>query len=174
MNRRTPLACAALCVLTFTLGTRPTSAQTAQTVVGSAAISATQGQTRLMATIGQPAIGVISAPTAQGSQGFWSARSAAPASAAQQSVAEASLSLVAAPNPLSRSTTLTFTVQERAHVSLILFNSVGKQVGTILDEERNSGTVAYRADLSGLPSGPYTVMLRIGEQTASTTLMLVE
>lgn len=174
MNRRTPQICAAFCAIAFALGAHSLSAQTAHTVVGSAAVHAVQGHIRLMGTVGQSAIGFVSASSAQASQGFWLPRSTASA-ATTGGMAEASLlSLTSAPNPLTRLTTLSFSVPERAHVSLVLFNAVGKQVRTILEEERDAGTVAQEADLSGLPSGTYTAILRVGERTASTTLLLVE
>lgn len=172
MNRRTPLTCAALCALAVALGGRSLSAQTTRTVVGSAAVSATQGATTLTATLGQPAVGPVAGSALQASQGFWSARTLPPAEEA--AAGEMLLSLTAAPNPLSRSTTLTFSVPEGGRVSLMLYNAVGKQVRTILDEEMAAGTAAREADLSGLSSGVYRAVLRTGERNASATLLLVE
>lgn len=175
MNQRIILLCAVLCVGIPALGVQSASAQTTHTVVGSAAISAAHGQTRLTATVGQSAIGPVAAASMHASQGFWFARPAVTVSGTGQTAGEGDrFSLASAPNPFSRLTTLSFPVPERTRVSLVLFNTLGAQVRTLLEEEHGPGAVTYEADFSGLPSGVYTAVLRVGNRTASTTLLLVE
>lgn len=175
MNRRPLLSYAALCTAIIVLGITSASAQTSSTVIGSGAVLASHGETRLMATVGQSAIGVIAATSTEAAQGFWFSRTTAQPSNQQEVLASSSvLTLYSAPNPLSRSTTLSFTVPTKDHVSLVLFNGIGQQVRTLIDEERDAGSVAERADLTGLPSGQYTAVLRIGERTGTTSLILVD
>jgi hypothetical protein len=175
MNRRALLYCAALFTTLFVSSATFVSAQTASVVIGSGAIAASLGETRLTATIGQSAIGLTAATSTAASQGFWYSRTPAPTSLAQEDLeSSSSLSLTSAPNPFSRSTTLSFTVQERGHVSLVLYNTAGQQVMTVLDGDRDAGPVSEQVDLSGLPSGSYTAAIRIGDRRGTTTLILVD
>lgn len=176
MNRRAPHASAALgtIALSFVLGAASMSAQAHSSVIGSGAVSAANAQTRLSATIGQSAIGFTVATFSEASQGFWFSRTSAVPFAGEDFVSTFVLSLTGSPNPLSRSTTLSFHVPDRDRVSLVLYDAVGRQVMTVIDEERDAGPVSEQTDLSGLPSGSYTAVLRIGDRRGTASLLLVD
>lgn len=173
MNRRTLLGYALLCLTGTAAGITPTSAQTTSTVIGSGAILASHGETRLTATIGQPAIGLTAATSTEASQGFWYSRTTAQPSDTREATASV-LTLTSAPNPLSRSTTLTFTVPAGGHVSLVIYNEIGEIVRTLINEERDAGTATENADLSDLPAGHYTAVLSTGGRRGSISLILVD
>lgn len=173
MNRRTLLGYALLCLMGTAAGITPTSAQTSSTVIGSGAILASHGETRLTATIGQSAIGLTAATSTEASQGFWYSRTTPQPSGFAEGIASL-LTLSSAPNPLSRSTTLTFTVPARGHVSLAIYNEIGEMVRTLISEERDAGTATENADLSDLPSGHYTAVLRTGGRQGNVSLILVD
>lgn len=150
-------------------------AEAGKTVIGSGAISATDSQTRLSGTLGQPIIGTTLAQAVEAAQGFWYARpTTAIASLSGEGAPAAALQLSTSPNPFSRSTTLSFDIPERGRVSLVLYNGIGRQVRTIIDAEREAGTNTEVVDLSGLPSGSYTAALRTGNAYTTATLLLVE
>ena len=174
MNRYAPLVCAVL--FAFACSAARTSAQTITSVVGSGGISASADNVRLAATIGQPAVGVISGVSTRLSQGFWFARTSASPSAVQEDRASraAQLALSVTPNPFSQSTTLTFSVPETGHVSLVLFNAVGQQVRTVVDDQRQAGRMVEQIDLRDLPSGTYTAVLRVGDRRDAASLILVD
>lgn len=59
------------------------------------------------------------------------------------------------PNPFNSSTTITFSIPSKDHVTLEVLNIQGQRVGILLDQEKSAGryTITFRAD--GLPSGIY-------------------
>jgi hypothetical protein len=174
MNRRTLLRCAALSTILLVSSATFASAQATSVVIGSGAIAASQGETRLTATIGQSAIGLTAATSAEASQGFWYSRTTAPSFVLEELQNSSALALTSAPNPFSRSTTLSFSVPERGHVSLVLYNAVGEQVRTVVEGDRDAGPASEVVDMTGLPSGQYTAVVRMGGRHGTTSLLLVD
>lgn len=173
MKHYTPLLSAALCLLMFS-GVS-TFAQSAKSVVASGSISATHGDVVLMGTIGQSAIGVAQTSMSIAAIGFWTPVALKAASLPSQSTAgTAHIHLSSRPNPVLKSTTLSFSVPGTNNVSLILYNALGQPVQTIINEKLDAGPVSRLVELSGLPSGSYTALLRVGNERSSTTLLLVE
>ena len=175
MKHRAPLFGAVLCILL--LGSVDLIAQTVKGVASSGGISATQGETRLMGTIGQSAIGITQTFSTEAMIGFWHTQSAKTTSAytGNDALGNANaLALSSNPNPFSKATTLSFSVPQAGHVSLVLYNSIGQPVRTLLKTELEAGTTSRLVDLSELPSGNYTAVLRVGDTQATTALRLVD
>lgn len=175
MKHRAPLIGAVLCFLL--LGGMSMSAQTAKGVASSGGIAATQGETRLFGTIGQSAIGVARNMSSEALIGFWHTQSAKTTSAYtgnEKSGATAALELSTNPNPFSKTTTLSFSVPQAGHVSLVLYNAIGQPVRTVLNDVLEAGTTSRQIDMSELPSGSYTAVLRVGDLQAATALRLVD
>ena len=175
MKHRAPLLGAVLCLLL--LGGMSLSAQTAKGVASSGGIAATQGETHLFGTIGQSAIGVAGNLSSEALIGFWHTQSAKTTSTYagnEKTGATAALALSTNPNPFSKSTTLSFTVPQAGHVSLVLYNAIGQPVRTVLNDVLDAGTLSKRLDMSELPSGSYTAVLRVGDLQATTALRLVD
>ena len=59
------------------------------------------------------------------------------------------------PNPFNPSTTLKFSLKERAITTLEIFNILGESVSKVVDESLDAGFYNYRLDLSGYASGMY-------------------
>jgi len=76
------------------------------------------------------------------------------------------------PNPFNPSTKIGFGIPERGHVTLIVTNSLGKEVARLVDEELEAGMHEANFDASGLPSGVYmyTLKTRSTMRTQSMTL----
>ncbi len=68
-----------------------------------------------------------------------------------------------APNPVTTSAELRFTLQASRRVRIDVFDAIGLHVATLLDEERAEGTHAIAFDAARLPSGTYLAQLRAGE-----------
>jgi hypothetical protein len=64
------------------------------------------------------------------------------------------------PNPFNPSTTITFDVAKEGRMTLKIFNVLGQEVATILDQTTAPGTHAVRLDGRGLPSGMYIYRLQ--------------
>ena len=82
------------------------------------------------------------------------------------------------PNPFNPSTTITFRVPSFGFVSLKIFDVLGREVATLVDEEKEAGTYAVSFDtrhseLGTLSSGTYFYRLRAGEVVQIRTMTLL-
>ena len=64
------------------------------------------------------------------------------------------------PNPFNPSTTVHFELPSAAHVTLKVYNVLGQEVMTVLDEEKAAGRYDVRIDASALSSGAYFYRLQ--------------
>ena len=176
MNRTRLLLGAMLCI--GVSGAGQMLAQEGLDVLSSGAVSASCEGMRLNATIGQPAIGLITGTQVEVSQGFWQGAKArfsgVDKDEAQGMNSHSLLHLSARPNPVTETTVLSFTVPEREGVSLALYNTLGQQVQRVIQAEYNAGPATLEINMEGLPTGSYTAVLRVGKQQETTTLHLVE
>ena len=76
------------------------------------------------------------------------------------------------PNPFNPSTVITFDLPRAAHVRLIVYDRLGREVARLVEDRLAAGTHRRRWEGSGRPSGTYFYRLRVGEfqQTGSMTL----
>jgi len=59
------------------------------------------------------------------------------------------------PNPFNPVTTISFGLPVTAHVTLTIYDVLGKEIITLVNEIRNEGTYLVRFDASDIPSGIY-------------------
>ena len=78
------------------------------------------------------------------------------------------------PNPFNPSTNLEFGISKSGFVSLKIFNTLGKEVATLVNENLSAGTYKYSFDASGLTSGIYFYTLTAGEFTETKRMLLVK
>ena len=77
------------------------------------------------------------------------------------------------PNPFNPSTTIRYALPQRSHVILTIFNTLGQQVATLVNESGDAGYHDVRFDGSGLASGIYFYRLHAGDYVATKRLVLV-
>jgi alpha-tubulin suppressor-like RCC1 family protein len=77
------------------------------------------------------------------------------------------------PNPFNPSTMIRYTLARSAAVSLRVFNLVGEEVATLVDEYQGPGTREVVFDATGLASGVYLYELRAGTLAATKKLVLL-
>jgi hypothetical protein len=65
------------------------------------------------------------------------------------------------PNPFNPSTKITFSLPEASQVKLSVFNVLGEEVKTLLNENREAGVHTIDFDASGLASGVYLYKIQI-------------
>jgi chitinase len=77
------------------------------------------------------------------------------------------------PNPFNPSTTIEFSLPREGHVSLRIYDLLGREIATLVDEWRNAGTgsVQFDAGTLALASGMYVYRLSSG--TAVLTKKLI-
>ena len=81
-----------------------------------------------------------------------------------------------APNPTRGLTSVRYGLAERAHVSLVVADLLGRRVAVLVDGEQEAGRHVHSLDASAggqLPSGTYVVQLRAGARAASRTLVVL-
>jgi len=79
------------------------------------------------------------------------------------------------PNPFNPTTTITFTLSENSHVTLKVFDILGREVATLVDADLKTGVV-HRAifDASRLSSGLYFYRLETEKNAQVKKLMLLK
>jgi hypothetical protein len=77
------------------------------------------------------------------------------------------------PNPFNPTTTIRYSVPHGVYVTLTIFNILGQQVATLVNETHEAGFHYVKFDGSGLASGVYFYRLQAGEYVASKRLILV-
>ena len=79
------------------------------------------------------------------------------------------------PNPFNPSTTITYAVPVRSNVSLRVFNMLGQNVATLVNNEsKSAGQHSIRFDAGNLASGIYLYRLTVGGHTLSRQLTLIK
>jgi hypothetical protein len=77
------------------------------------------------------------------------------------------------PNPFNPSTTIIYGLPRRSHVLLTVFNTLGQQVATLVQGEKEAGYHEVKFDATGLSSGVYFYRLRAGNYLATKKLLLL-
>jgi hypothetical protein len=75
------------------------------------------------------------------------------------------------PNPFNSMTTFSFQIAVPGHVTLEIFNMVGQEIETLLDEIRLPGSHTVQWNAAGMPSGIYVYQMRT-ETNFSTKKMV--
>jgi len=83
------------------------------------------------------------------------------------------LALVNSPNPFSENTRIGFRLPQPTHVTVSLFDALGRIVATPLDEDREAGEQELVLDATELPPGTYTCLLRTDDGTTAVRQMVV-
>jgi hypothetical protein len=76
------------------------------------------------------------------------------------------------PNPFNPSTVIGYRVSTASHVSIRVFDSLGREVGTLVDEDRQPGNYSVIYNAGRLASGVYVYRISAGS-FADTKRMLV-
>jgi hypothetical protein len=78
------------------------------------------------------------------------------------------------PNPFNPTTNINFGLPEAAQVSLKIYNIVGEEVATLVNERRTAGNHSVVFDASQMPSGVYFSVLNVGEVKLVRRLVLMK
>jgi len=78
------------------------------------------------------------------------------------------------PNPFNPTTTISFTIPTTSNVSLKVFNILGKEVATIINETKIAGNYSVKFNAGGLSSGIYFYQLTTENFTATKKFTLLK
>jgi glucose/arabinose dehydrogenase len=78
------------------------------------------------------------------------------------------------PNPFNPSTSIDYQLVKDGFVSLIVFNSLGGKVTTLVNEFKNAGSYNINFDASELPSGIYFYTLKAGNYLATKKMIFIK
>jgi hypothetical protein len=129
----------------------------------------------LLGTVGQPGIGVMSSGHYIAESGFWYQPgwilTDVPDSGEPSPVFMLGQNR---PNPFNPVTTIEFGVEERTRVTVRLYDVSGREVKTLVDEERDPGLHSIVLNGSGLASGVYLCRMEAGSFVAERKLVLLK
>ena len=77
------------------------------------------------------------------------------------------------PNPFNPVTTISYTIPAILPVSLKVYDMLGQEVATIVDEQQSIGTHAATFDAAAFPSGLYVYKLVAGDMLTEVKKMMV-
>jgi spore coat protein A len=78
------------------------------------------------------------------------------------------------PNPFNPSTEIRFSLPEDSHVKLVVYNSLGQEVKTLLDSDAPAGYHTVRLDGRGLASGVYYYRISAGSFVSTKRMLLMK
>ena len=78
------------------------------------------------------------------------------------------------PNPFNPSTVITYTVAERGRVNLKIYDILGREVATLINEEKPAGQYNVKFNAANLPSGVYLYRLQAGENVQTKKMILLK
>ena len=77
------------------------------------------------------------------------------------------------PNPFNPSTKIQYQVSNISHVSLVVYDILGNEIETMVNEEKSPGKYETNWNAAGLPSGVYFYQLRTGSFVETKKMILL-
>ncbi|MBV6422019.1 MAG: hypothetical protein DAHOPDDO_03307 [Ignavibacteriaceae bacterium] len=78
------------------------------------------------------------------------------------------------PNPFNPSTTISYSIKSDGFVNLKVYDMLGTEAASLVNENQEAGNYSVRFDASSLPSGIYVYRLTAKDFTSTKKLMLVK
>ncbi len=78
------------------------------------------------------------------------------------------------PNPFNPTTVIAFQLAKAGHVTLNVYDVLGREVKALINESQNAGSHSVTFDADNLQSGVYFYKLHVGNYTATKKLLLLK
>ncbi|PIW99122.1 MAG: hypothetical protein COZ80_07030 [Ignavibacteria bacterium CG_4_8_14_3_um_filter_37_9] len=78
------------------------------------------------------------------------------------------------PNPFNPSTEITFQIPNNGNVHLKVYNSIGKEVATLVNEYKESGIYSITFNASLLPDGVYYYTISVNQYSSTKKMILLK
>lgn len=77
------------------------------------------------------------------------------------------------PNPFNPTTTITYSVASTEHIRLVVYDVLGREVATLVNESQKPGKYTIAFDAKNLASGVYFARLKAGRQVLLRKMLLI-
>ena len=77
------------------------------------------------------------------------------------------------PNPFNPATSIQYTISSKQNVQLLVYNVLGKEIATLVNEEKPAGNYKVNFDASKLSSGVYFYQLQAGSFVETKKMILI-
>lgn len=78
------------------------------------------------------------------------------------------------PNPFNPTTKIGYYIPEKSFVQLVVYNTIGQQIGILVSEEKEAGSYSFEFNASGLPSGVYIYRFAAGSFVQIRKMVLLK
>ncbi len=78
------------------------------------------------------------------------------------------------PNPFNPNTTIRYQLPKAGHVQIKVYDAIGKEVTTLVNEHLESGRYEARFGENNLPSGMYIYTIKVNDYFASKKMLLIK
>ncbi len=78
------------------------------------------------------------------------------------------------PNPFNPTTTIKYSLKSEANVKLIIIDSLGQQVGVLVNKMQPAGIYTVKFDGTNLSSGNYIYSISADGKTISKKMQLIK
>ncbi len=78
------------------------------------------------------------------------------------------------PNPFNPATTINYQLPQTGYVTLKIYDILGKEVATLVNEQKNSGRYSVNFDASKLASGVYIYRIKVNDYVSSKKMLLLK
>ena len=78
------------------------------------------------------------------------------------------------PNPFNPSAMINYQLPVNSHVTLKVYDVLGREVQTLINEDKPAGSYTIKFDVGSLPSGVYFYRLQAGSFTQTKKLVVVK
>ena len=165
-------------LLLFIIARQNSTAQNVmlKNVLGSGAVASRNNNYQIVGTLGQTLIGVNKNSTNNEFIGFWYNKENITVGVEQLSNNTPDTFQLEQnyPNPFRTATSITFTLPSFSFVTIKLFDVFGREIETMLNEQRDKGTYTIEWLNRDLKSGMYFYQLRAGNIVGTKQLLLIK
>jgi len=78
------------------------------------------------------------------------------------------------PNPFNPSTIIEYALPQPSHVELKIYDVLGNEIQTLVNDKQTAGVHRVQFDSQGLPGGVYFYRLRAGERVETKKMTVVK
>ena len=164
------------CILGLTSTAGLAQNKITSSVLGSGGTTTSGNNHRIVGTLGQNLIGVSSNANNTSSAGFWDQPTDLITSVEQieNDLLPTEFRLEQNyPNPFNPSTTIQFSLPKTSNVTIRIYDILGREVATLLDEEYQPGQYKIIFEAGQLASGLYMYRIQAGDFRETKKLMLL-